>query len=251
MLKQLIKLDFLWCNHSFLYIAGADLLSALLTRLSTNWESSLGSFMRHFFSSLTITLFFSLSLNVLARLIINFKNKTFRDESYLFRTLPVKASELWNAKVLSSVLLVLSVSAAILLCLAVSTLTPELWDTFKALVRAYPLEILLFVLLVFLELCSLNLCIFDGILLGHQKSQKPLWSILSVAGLYIGIQLLLLALLFLLSRFLPAFSALFSTADGAIPDPAVLAFALVYYLFTFALLYLLGRHTLASGLDVN
>ena len=123
MLKQLIKLDFLWCNHSFLYIAGADLLSALLTRLSTNWESSLGSFMRHFFSSLTITLFFSLSLNVLARLIINFKNKTFRDESYLFRTLPVKASELWNAKVLSSVLLVLSVSAAILLCLAVSTLT--------------------------------------------------------------------------------------------------------------------------------
>lgn len=252
MLKQLTKLDFLWANRFYLPLAGANLISALLLRLSTNWESPFGSFMRHFLSSLTISLFFTLFFNILARTIVNFKQRLLKDESYLFRTLPVKTSELWNAKILSSVLSLLIIAFAFLLCLAVGTLTSEIWETLKTLVSAQPLEVLLAALLAFVEFVFLNLCIFDGILLGAKNSPKVFWSIFFSVLLYLGAQLLLLGLLFLLGQFFLAFSSLFTTAESLpVNFSTVLFFVLGYYLVLLVGYYLFGRRTLEKGVDVE
>ena len=259
MLKKLFKLDFLWINRYFLPLAGGNLACAILSRLSNSFTSPLGSFFHGLMNSLTITLFFSLGINIFTRTAVGFKIKLFKDEAYLTHTLPVKASTLWASKVLSAILSILPVAFIILAALVINSLTAELWEGIKPFLEQFHVEFILLAIIALLELTFLYLCIFNGILIGRRaSSRKTLRAALLIAGFYLGAQTLLAGLCALFATFSDAFSTLFSSEANALvfrqsPEDfhIVLLTVTIFYIVASTALYFLGQKTLAKGVDVE
>ncbi len=259
MLSKLIKLDYKWINKFFLQFASADLFFALLTFVFRSVDSPFGSFMRHFSSSLTITLFFSLSLNVFARTLVNFKHKLYGDESYLARTLPVTKKSFWASKFLTVAISIVPIALVIGLALLIAEgFNTETLESIKLIFETFRTQVILLAVLVYLEICFINLAIFNGILFGHKKDvNKGLWTAIYIGAFYFGTQILLLGLFYLLSKPYDSFAMLFTSGANFGPEGVsanfnvVIYCSIAYYLLAGGALYLLGQRALESGVDVE
>lgn len=256
MLNKLFRLDFKWVMNKvyFIYVT-IGLISAGLARMFEVTQSPFGSFMRHFMSSVAISMCFSIIFSLLVRVIVLFVRNFYRDEAYLTHTLPVTKTELWNAKVLTVAMTIGVATLSVAIILAVAFLNTEMWGLVKHIAEEAGLIMVgPMILTVLLETLDLNLAIFAGILVGRKAdTRKTLRAVVAATVFYIIPQLVLLGGVYILSRFNTTYAALFAETGTTSPEliKSVLYITVPFYLALNIGLYFIGRKTLERGVDVE
>ena len=236
MFKRLIHYDFLWDIKLPAYYFAAAVFAALLSRLTDSASSAVGVFLNRFFFGFAISMIVSTLINALIRCWLRFVLTSYKDQSYLYHTLPVKRETLFFAHLASSVLSLLVFLAgaalvAFLLIVGKEAPLQFLRSVFQSGERISAFFLALLCLI--LEFVFLYLCGAAGTVLGYTAaSSRTLKSVLISVGLYLGANALILGALALLSRFLPSFATLFSSGGVDLPSWQIfLAVDLLYLLF--------------------
>ena len=263
MLKHLIKYDALAVQKRICVFYIISFVLALLCRICT-WVSGslLVEILFQIFRGALISMVVSTLINCLSLNWVRFSRNFYGDESYLTHTLPVSRSQLFLSKTLVAMAMVVVSGIVLVACLFLALYTKAGMEGLRALVSLVAQTIdtsvtgFLFgvVLLVLLELATILMVGFVGILLGYRRlSAKVGFSYLWGGLIYFGIQIGLVALIAIISVFSPAMRTLLvtTTAPTLSIFHTLIWVAAAYYAATTLGLYFLGRHLFSRGVNVE
>lgn len=211
MLKKLIKYDLkpVLKFISVFYILG--IFFALLTRIFFSIENSfMMNILGQITNGATISMLISILINNLMRFWVRFKNTIYDDESYLIHTLPVNKKTLYLSKFITSLIVVfisMLVSVFILFIAYYSKENMELLkNTLLSVANILNINmfklIITFVFIFFLELFSILMCGYLGMIIGHRfNNKKILYSIVFGFISYVLTQLIVLLTIFIVAVF--------------------------------------------------
>ena len=253
MFKRLIRYDLIWNVKLPAYYYAVALLSAVLYRLTESFSSPVGSFIHAFLFGLCISMTVSTVINALIRCWLRFVNTSYKDQSYLFHTLPVKRQTLFGAHFVSSVLVMALTALGAFLCVLILTVGTEAGEWLKTLLRENLAAFILGLICVFLEFNFLYICGAAGTILGYSsEGNRTLKSFLYSALLYLAASAALIGFLYLIGLADADLSAIF--ASGALPVgslwKAFLAADLLYLLFS-AVFILIGKNLYQKKINVE
>lgn len=263
MLRKKLKYDFL-STFRYLWIFFAlSLLFGALTRLFFSFENSLALYIiGSIFNGATISMLCSLLINCLMRSWVQFQADFYGDEAYLTRTLPIRPRTLYHAKLLASLLLLLTVLLMTACTLAATYLEEgtlaRLGDLLATLALGLDSTatelVVLVVLVLFAEFATLLQIGFFGLLAGHRRQHARIgYSVLFGFLGFLAAQLLILALIGVVAIFDENVRQVFlsSTAVSYIQLRPFLLWGLFGYGLDFLLLFFLNRRLFALGADVR
>lgn len=211
MLKKLIKYDLISMLKfiSIFYILG--IVFAVLTRIFFNIENS---FMAGIFGQITtgatISMLVSILINNLMRFWVRFKNTLYDDESYLIHTLPIDKKTVYLSKIITSLLIMLIsfIICSLIIFIAYYSkenieLLKNILLPFSELINIDVIKIVIIIIFIlFLELYSLLLCGYLGIIIGHKfNNNKVLKSVISGFITYTISQLIVVIILLIVALF--------------------------------------------------
>lgn len=263
MLKHLLKYDALALQKRISVFYIIALVLAVLCRIC-RWVSGslLVEILFQIFRGALISMVVSALINCMSLNWVRFSRNFFGDESYLTHTLPVTRHHLFLSKtVVAMAMVVLSgiVSVASLFLALYSKAGWEgLRQTLKLIADTIDTSVTSFllgaVLLVLLELATIVMVGFSGILLGYRRqSHKVGYAYLLGGIIYFGIQMGLIALIAILSIFSPAMRSLLVTST--VPSLSIMStliwVAAAFYAAVTLALYFLGQHLFSRGVDVE
>ena len=154
-----------------------------------------------------ISMIFNIIINNLIRLWVRFRETIYGDESYLTHTLPVTKNDIYNSKFLLSLITLLSSFLVIILSLFIVYGSKEninyLLDMISNIFGNNSILFILSLLLIlFIELLSMLLFGYLGIILGNRKNnRKTFFSILFAFISYMISQLFILFIMFIIGLF--------------------------------------------------
>ena len=256
MMKNLIKRHLLWDLKLPAYYAAFAALSVIVSRLTASFESAVGIFINKFFFGLAISMAVSTFINMLIRCWVRFTRTSYKDESYLYHTLPLPRSALYRSHIVSALIAVAASVVFAVLCIYFLLLGTGAMEAIKAaLGTSDGLKNVIFAAaLVILETLFLLVSGIVGTIIGYSfDGSRTLKSVLFAAGIYLGggIVALLLALLWGFAD--PAVKALF-TAGGAVLPATFwkLGAALnAYYIALTALMVWIGKKLYLKKINVD
>ena len=211
MLSKLIKYDIksMLKFISVFYILG--IFFAILTRIFFSFDNSLMlNIIGQITSGAAISMMASIIINNLMRSWVRFKNTLYDDESYLTHTLPIDKKTIYLSKIITScIVMIISffVIAIILFIAYYSEANIELLKNIllpiATILNSTVIKFLLIIFLIFfLELFSIQLCGYLGIILGHKfNKNKILYSVLFGFVSYMITQIIVLLILLFISIF--------------------------------------------------
>jgi len=221
MLKKLIKYDLISMLKfiSIFYILG--IIFAVLTRIFFSIENSfIINILGQITTGATISMLVSILINNLMRFWVRFKNTIYDDESYLTHTLPVSKTTLYLSKFITSFIVVIISMVVATLILFIAYYSKSNIELLKTLIM--PVTnilnismiklIITFIFIFFLELFSILMCGYLGIIIGHKfNNNKVLKSVIFGFISYIVTQLLVLFTIFIVGLFNKDILNLFTT----------------------------------------
>ena len=239
MLGKLMKYDLLkYKYYAYPYLLVP--LFAVLTRITNAVpdKSVAMVIIDKFVSGATMGLTIGVGVNLIIRSFVNFDLSLYGDESYLTHTLPVRRADLYTAKGLSAIAVIV-VSAIISSCGFCIVTDIHLTE------RKVPV----LTLLMLTEIICITLTVYLGIILGNRKNtHKKVFSILYSVAVYIAEQALVFV--YLLVKFGKVF---FTVNDDQIPQQlfsSVYVMIVVYCVYCI-MLFFLGRRALEKGVNVD
>lgn len=211
MLNKLIKYDIksMLKFISVFYILG--IFFAILTRIFFSFDNSLMlRIIGEITSGAAISMMISILINNLMRSWVRFKNTLYDDESYLTHTLPIDKKTIYLSKVITSFLVMLISFVFIAIILFIAYYSKANIETLKNIL--FPIATLLnstvikflFIIffLVFLELFSILLCGFLGIIIGHIfNKNKIVYSVVFGFISYMITQTIVVLIILIISLF--------------------------------------------------
>lgn len=211
MLSKLIKYDIksMLKFISVFYILG--IFFAILTRIFFSFDNSLMlRIIGEITSGAVISMMISILINNLMRSWVRFKNTLYDDESYLTHTLPIDKKTIYLSKVITSFLVMLISFVFIAIILFIAYYSKANIETLKNIL--FPIATLLnstvikflFIIffLVFLELFSILLCGFLGIIIGHIfNKNKIVYSVVFGFISYMITQTIVVLIILIISLF--------------------------------------------------
>ena len=115
MLRKLIKYDLLWINRTLIIFYILTFIFALLMRLGENLtDSVIGSLLRHILPGFVISAMASTLINAAIRVWVRFRQNCYKDEAYLTHTLPITRAQLFDSKVISSLISIVIAVAVVI-----------------------------------------------------------------------------------------------------------------------------------------
>lgn len=208
MLKKLIKYDLKYNYKPLVIFYGLLLILSILTRLTTSTNPPLALLViNKILSGSVISIVASIIINNLMRAWARFKINIYGDESYLTHTLPVTKREIYLSKLISTIITLLTSMLIIVLCLFIACYSKELLDYIKhsltSMAGIYntsiPILIITFFLVITVELLTLLVSGFSGLLLGHRHNNNKIFlSIFYGFITYIVCQLFVLGTVYLI-----------------------------------------------------
>lgn len=181
MLGKLIKYDLkpMLKFISVFYILG--IVFAILTRIFFSVENSLMiNILGQITTGATISMLISILINNTMRLWVRFKNTLYDDESYLTHTLPVDKKNIYLSKFFSSLITLFISFVVAIIIMFIAYYSKENLELLKNLLL--PLAnilnidliklILILIFVVFLELFSIIMSGYLGIIIGHKFNNK-------------------------------------------------------------------------------
>ena len=264
MLVKLLKYDLKYMirNMSIFYILA--IFFAITTRIIFSFDKSvivsiIGSISVGCMFSMTASILF----NTMIRCWIRFRDSLYKDESYLTHTLPVTKNDIYNSKLLQTLIFFFVGFIIILLSLFIVYYSKANWSAITNYIKNITIGlnmstfffVTMFLLVIFLEIFNAIQCGYYGIILGHKKNNgKVGYSVLFGFILYIVSQLIVLALVFVYGLFDSSIMGLFKTATVTIDANAfklLLVIASLLYIVIIYVMSLLSKKALNKGVNVE
>jgi len=263
MLKKLLKYDLKSIFKFLIIFYSLALFFGILTRLFFCIEKSLiMDIIAQVCSGTAISMMFSILINNLMRLWVNFKHNLYGDESYLTHTLPIEKRTIYASKIITAAITLFVSVGVIGLTLFIAYYSKENVELLKNMLlpvaTAYGSTIvkllLAFLFIVFLEFVNALQAGYTGIILGHKMNNvKTGYSVLFGFGVYIVIQMIVLLVLLIISLFNPDLMNLFITNQMVNVEllKGVIYLTTIIYVITFIIGYIVNVKLFKQGVNVD
>lgn len=259
MLRKLIKYDLLWINRTLIIFYILTFIFALLMRLGENLtDSVIGSLLRHILPGFVISAMASTLINAAIRVWVRFRQNCYKDEAYLTHTLPITRAQLFDSKVISSLISIIIAVAVVIAAFFIAFWNNDMYEYFRSLVENADMGFIIGGILVtaLLEIIYIVSVGFFSLVAGHrQNNNRVLYSVVIGMLLYFALQGVLLAVIYCIGFFDDGVKAMFTTN----PENAVsfdnyrtlIIITDVLYLLLNVGLYFGGKHLFKKGVNVE
>ena len=254
MMKNLIKRHLIWDLKLPAYYAAFAVVFTIACRLTDPLKDSAGGmFFNRLFFGIAISMAISTVINMLIRCWIRFNRTSYKDESYLYHTVPVSRARLYRSHLLSAVIAV-TISAVfaglctLLLCYKPSFIIDLIKGAFSTPAWAATTVFMLTTLLM--QVIVLLFCGIVGTTIGYSSdSSRTLKSVIFAALIYICI--CIAALLVGLTN--PEIKAIFTEQEAAFSSSywIIGSTQTAYYVIICAALAWIGKRLYLKKLNVD
>ena len=263
MLKKLLKYDLKWSYKVLNIFYFLLLVFAVFSRILSNINNSLFfTIINKITSFLVIVLIIGSFIYTLIRSWQRFYTNMYKDEAYLTHTLPIKIETIYLAKILSSIICLLTTIIisliSIFLCFYSKDIFNVIKESLELTVSTYNTTIinLLFVIVIVfsLEILSFQLIGDLGIIIGHRFNKNKLSKSLVISFIiYIVSNIFTFLLIIILAIFNKDLMNIINTTEmvniNVIKLIMVLA-VLIYFVYNI-IYYFIGIWQLRKGVNVD
>lgn len=179
MLAKLLKYDLKWCYKTLVIFYILTIISAIITRFIEEVNNSfIFLILDKIFSAITIALLINILINSIIRIWARFINNIYKDESYLTHTLPVKKSEIFLSKILTSIITFTTSFIVIITSLVIVCYTRGNWTALKQTIENTAILfdtstfsfVIAIICAIFFEVLFMILAGILGIVIGHRSN---------------------------------------------------------------------------------
>lgn len=263
MLRKLIKYDLKWVYKGVVIFYILSVFFSIIGRIFIEIEgSALFNILGKISFGFAISMMVNSIINCVMRLWARFVRNVYKDESYLTHTLPVAKKAIYQSKITTSFITIVTSFLVTIVCLYICYYSKENIDVLKKLLEiaatTYETTVIKLVLLIsFVGLIEIIYMVFVGyvgIILGHKRNNhKILMSIIFAFALYMIMQTLTLVGMVIYGAFNPDIMNLINTTT-ALDITAIksaMYFAIVDYAIYIIFLFVFGQKQLEKGVNVD
>lgn len=264
MLNKLLKYDLKYMLKNMTVFYLLSIFFAITTRILFNIEQSV---IINIIGQISVGCMFAMLANILINTMmrswVRFRDLLYKDESYLTHTLPITKNELYNSKFIQTLIFFFIGFLVILLSLFIAYYSKENWNlltnSIKTITTGLNIRtsffITMFITLIFLEIFNAIQCGFFGMILGHKKNNGKLgYSVLFGFIIYLLVQTLVLALIFVYGLFDSSIMELFKTSTTTIDVKAFKVLAIAAFVLYFLVIFIMSilcKKELNKGVNIE
>ena len=262
MLGKLLKYDLKWCFKLLIYFYILAIIFSIITRMIESVDQTLILLiMDKICSGVVIAMLINILINCLMRNWVRFERNIYKDESYLTHTLPVSKNKIYLSKILTAIITLFVSFIIIVICLAIVCLNDITWYSLKLsleqsaiFLNSSPLSlIIVLIITIFFEFLFMILSGILGIVIGHRSNNmKIVKSILIGMGIYMGLSLFSLAIIYMAGILSPDIMSVFNNikvSSNAIKSIMIIGI-FVYAIYNL-MIYFIGNALLNKGINVD
>lgn len=262
MLGKLLKYDLKWCFKPLVVFYILAIIFSIITRMIESVDQTLILLiMDKICSGVVIAMLINILINCLMRNWVRFERNIYKDESYLTHTLPVSKNKIYLSKILTAIITLFVSFIIIVICLAIVCLNDITWYSLKLsleqsaiFLNSSPLSlIIVLIITIFFEFLFMILSGILGIVIGHRSNNmKIVKSILIGMGIYMGLSLFSLAIIYLAGILSPDIMSVFNNikvSSNAIKSIMIIGI-FVYAIYNL-MIYFIGNALLNKGINVD
>lgn len=263
MLVKLLKHDLKYMIKNMLVFYILALFFAITTRILFSINQSV---MVNIISQISVGCMFAMTANILINTLmrswVRFRDSIYKDESYLTHTLPVTKNEIYNSKLLQTLIFFVFGFVVVIISLFITYYTPERWALVKAAIGKITtglnfnttLFITGFFAVVFLEIFNAIQCGYLGIILGYKQSNSKIgFSVLFGFIAYLVSQSMVLLLVYIVGLFNSDIMDLFK--NNILLNPSsfklLVVLAIVLYLIIILIMSIICKKEFNKGVNVD
>ena len=263
MLGKLLKYDLKWVYKVVVVFYILAFIFSVIGRALSEIENSLVfSITAQIAFGFAISMMASSLINCLMRLWARFIRNLYKDESYLTHTLPVEKKEVYDSKVITALITILTTTVVIIACLFICYYSEANIEALKSILElaasTYNTTVinllLLVALVIFLEIMFIALIGYNAIILGYKSNQNKMTKTLVIGfALYMITQVVTLILIFVFGLFNSSVMNLINTTDIINVDAikSVMYMGIGIYVVYILFYYFLGNKQLKKGVNVD
>ena len=262
MLGKLLKYDLKWCFKPLVVFYILAIIFSIITRMIESVDQTLILLiMDKICSGVVIAMLINILINCLMRNWVRFERNIYKDESYLTHTLPVSKNKIYLSKILTAIITLFISFIIIVICLAIVCLNDITWYSLKLsleqsaiFLNSSPLSlIIVLIITIFFEFLFMILSGILGIVIGHRSNNmKIVKSILIGMGIYMGLSLFSLAIIYMAGILSPDIMSVFNNikvSSNAIKSIMIIGI-FVYAIYNL-IIYFVGNALLNKGVNVD
>ena len=262
MLGKLLKYDLKWCFKPLVVFYILAIIFSNITRMIESVDQTLILLiMDKICSGVVIAMLINILINCLMRNWVRFERNIYKDESYLTHTLPVSKNKIYLSKILTAIITLFVSFIIIVICLAIVCLNDITWYSLKLsleqsaiFLNSSPLSlIIVLIITIFFEFLFMILSGILGIVIGHRSNNmKIVKSILIGMGIYMGLSLFSLAIIYMAGILSPDIMSVFNNikvSSNAIKSIMIIGI-FVYAIYNL-IIYFVGNALLNKGVNVD
>ena len=262
MLGKLLKYDLKWCFKPLIIFYILAIIFSIITRMIESVDQTLILLiMDKICSGVVIAMLINILINCLMRNWVRFERNIYKDESYLTHTLPVSKNKIYLSKILTAIITLFVSFIIIVICLAIVCLNDITWYSLKLsleqsaiFLNSSPLSlIIVLIITIFFEFLFMILSGILGIVIGHRSNNmKIVKSILIGMGIYMGLSLFSLAIIYMAGILSPDIMSVFNNikvSSNAIKSIMIIGI-FVYAIYNL-IIYFVGNALLNKGVNVD
>lgn len=262
MLGKLLKYDLKWCFKPLVVFYILAIIFSIITRMIESVDQTLILLiMDKICSGVVIAMLINILINCLMRNWVRFERNIYKDESYLTHTLPVSKNKIYLSKILTAIITLFISFIVIAICLAIVGLNDVTWYSLKLsleqsaiFLNSNPLSlIIVLIITIFFEFLFMILSGILGIVIGHRSNNmKIVKSILIGMGIYMGLSLFSLAIIYMAGILSPDIISVFNNikvSSNAIKSIMIIGI-FVYAIYNL-IIYFVGNALLNKGVNVD
>ena len=262
MLGKLLKYDLKWCFKPLIIFYILAIIFSIITRMIESVDQTLILLiMDKICSGVVIAMLINILINCLMRNWVRFERNIYKDESYLTHTLPVSKNKIYLSKILTAIITLFISFIVIAICLAIVGLNDVTWYSLKLsleqsaiFLNSNPLSlIIVLIITIFFEFLFMILSGILGIIIGHRSNNmKIVKSILIGMGIYMGLSLFSLAIIYMAGILSPDIMSVFNNikvSSNAIKSIMIIGI-FVYAIYNL-IIYFVGNALLNKGVNVD
>ena len=263
MLKKIIKYDLKWINKILVIFYIILLFLSLILRVIETLEmTNIVIIIDKILIGTLISGIISCIFNSLIRFWVLFINTMYKDQSYLTHTLPVSRKTVYDGKLLSGLISLVTSFIIIFICILIlfigndkMDLIKNIFDALKAMFGSNTsISIIIsFIIMIVLEVMEMLQFGVFGIILGHKSnSGKIIKAIVIGVVSYNMTQTLMLGIIYIISMFNSGLGELFKTGMPSSNSMILFVYiAMSLYILFNIILYFLNRKLISKGVDVD
>ena len=263
MLGKLLKYDLKWTYKGVIVFYILAILFSIIGRFLSEIENSLiFNIIGKVCIGTAVAMVVNVLINNLIRVWVRFIRNSYKDESYLTHTLPISRKTIFQSKVLSAIITMITSAVIIVVCVAICYYSQSniewLKQSLELVASTYNSTVVNFILTVaivlFLEMVFILFAGYIGIIFGHKSSNRRIEkSFIYGIIVYTIPQIMMIAIIFILGLFNQNIMNLFNTTEIVNIETikSVLHAGMGIYLFYIIIYYFIGKRQFEKGVNVD